>query len=387
MRGFGWSAAARIGLAACVVLATTGCGNMTIRTWIQMVEDQSTGSIQAGFLGTLPVERIQGGFLAKIQIDTTQVLDQPLQGTIDLEDVRIAADQPTALGPLCIWGDPTVSSNGTVTLDLSGGASSADVMLALLATTELSEVFGQPPLALTEEASFPLSGVTLDALLAGAEDGSADGLFETTAVFQGSADVLGIPAEFLLDLAVTNESTPPLFDADLATFCGPYFAQQGNDLYFGLNSKSSYLRADDGDEPAEPLVIPLADVGAAPDDVLRLASVGTYSDETILKDGKETKLGGVFSASDVILGRTERHRVVDAIDAGSDFETGYHLRCFFFFCKKLHTDVAEDFRIDPSVDVVVPPGASHLVVAPVARELEWEDNSGFGFGVSVEVNP
>ena len=387
MRSFGWSAVARCGLVACVVLATTGCGNLTIRTWIKVVEDQSTGSIEAGPLGTLGLERIQGGFLGTVQIDTSQILSQPLHGSIVLEDVRVAANQPTILGPLCVWGDPLATSSGTVTLDLSGGASSADVLLALLATTRLSEVAGQPPIALTEDASFPLSGVTLDALLAGAEDGSADGLFSTTASFQGAADVLGIPAQFDLQLAVTNEATPPLFDADLADFCGSYFAQQGSDLYFGLNSKSSYLRADDGDDPAAPLVIALADVGAAPGDVLRLANVGTYSDETILKDGSETRLAGVFSASDVILPRTERYRVADAIDAGSDFTTGSHLRCFLIFCTKLRTDVAEDFRIDPDVDVVVPAGASHLVVAPVARELEWEDNSGFGFGVSVEVNP
>lgn len=387
MRGFGWSAAARIGLAACVVFATTGCGNLTIRTWIKVVEDQSTGSVEVGPLGVFPVERIQGGFLSTVQIDTTQVLDQPLQGTIVLDDVRIAANQPGLLGPLCVWGDPLATSGGTVTLDLFGGASSADLTLALLATTELSEGIGQPPLALTEDASFPLSGVTLDALLAAAENGSADGLFSATAAFQGSAQVLGTPAEFNLDLAVTNEGTPPLFDADLLSFCGSHFAEQGGDLFYGLNSKSSYLRADDGDEPAEPLVIPLAELGAAPGDVLRLASVGTYSDETILKDGSRTKLGGVFSASDVVRNRTERYRVADAIDAGSDFGTGSHLRCFLFFCAKLRTDVAEDFRIDPGVDVVVPAGASHLVVAPVARELEWEDNSGFGFGVSVEVNP
>lgn len=387
MRGFGWSAAARIGLAACVVLATTGCGNLTIRTWIKVVEDQSTGSVEVGPLGVLPVERIQGGFLSTVQIDTTQILDQPLQGTIVLEDVRIAANQPDLLGPLCVWGDPLATSGGTVTLDLSGGASAADVTLNLLATTQLSEGIGQPPLALSEDATFPLSGVTLDALLAGAEDGSADGLFSTTAAFQGSAEVLGIPAQFDLDLAVTNEATPPLFDADLLSFCGAHFREQGGDLFYGLNAKSSYLRADDGDRPADPLVIPLAEVGAAPGDVLRLASVGTYSDETILKDGSQTKLGAVFSASDVILDRTERYRVADAIDAGSDFGTGYHLRCFLFFCTKLRTDIAEDFRVDPGVDVVVPAGASHLVVAPVSRELEWEDDSGFGFGVSVEVNP
>lgn len=383
MRDFGGSAAVRFGLAACVLLATTGCGELTIRTWIKVVEDESAGAIEAGPFGTLALERIQGGFLATIQVDTNDIFNETLDGTIEVEKVLLAASQPSVLGPVCVWGNPLVSSSGTVSLDLSGGASSADVALALLATTQATA--GQPPVELNEDASFPLSGVTLDSLLGGAEDGSADGLFATTASFEGSTEVLGFPATFALDLSVTNEATPPRFDPDLGFFCVLFFLQQGRDLYFGLNSKSSYLRADDEDEPAAPLAIPLVDVGGAPGRVLRLSAVGTFAEEEILKDGSETRLSGVFSASDVVLPRTERYRVVDAIDAGSDFYTGSHLRCFFFFCYFLPSDVPQDFRIDPSVDVVVPAGATHLIVAPYARELEWEDNSGFGFGVSVEV--
>jgi hypothetical protein len=39
------------------------------------------------------------------------------------------------------------------------------------------------------------------------------------------------------------------------------------------------------------------------------------------------------------------------------------------------------------VDVVVPAGANYLIVAPLSPSYEWKDNSGFGFGVDVTVNP
>jgi hypothetical protein len=39
------------------------------------------------------------------------------------------------------------------------------------------------------------------------------------------------------------------------------------------------------------------------------------------------------------------------------------------------------------VNVTVPSGANFLIVAPLAPSQKWDDDSGFGFGVSVEVNP
>lgn len=230
-----------------------------------------------------------------------------------------------------------------------------------------------------------------DSLLAATESGSVDGLFAAQTSFTGASSLGGIPATFDLDLSVTNGAEPPLFDADHLAFCGGYFDEQGSDVFYGLNSKSTYLRTRSGDTTADPLAIPLADVGAAPGDVLRLTAVGTYSDETLLRDGTETRSTGLLSASDVLGPAGDRDRVVDAIDAGTNIGTGYYVECFFIFCSLRKTDVAEDFRVDPTVDVVVPAGAQYLFVAPTPWSQEWSDNSGsgsgFGFGVEIEVNP
>ena len=273
-------------------------------------------------------------------------------------------------------------------LDILGGGGSAELTINLLATTTLNQTFNLPPIALAQDVVFELgSGLGIDQFLAAALDGSPDGLFATSAAFVGDAEILGFPAQFQLDLEVTNEGTPPLFDADLLAFCGQYFEEQGRDLFWNVNSKGSYLLADQNDDPQAPTVIALADIGAAPGDVLKLGRVGTFSATTELKDGTLTGLTGVFSGSSQLRGDGERNRIVNAIDAGTNVSTGKVLSCFFIFCSLKSTDIPEDFRIDPSVNVTVPPGATHLFVAPLPQKLFYKDNSGFGFGVSVEVNP
>jgi hypothetical protein len=374
-------------LAGALVFLATGCGQMTIRTWVKVIPDESTASID--ILGNVtPIERLQGGMLATVKIDTNQILTGPLHGTIELQEVRIAGDGGRRLGHLCTWANPALPSSGTVTIDLTGGESSADLNLNLKATTKVNEIQGLPPAELAQPAHFDLgSGLSLDSLLAAAIDGSADGLFATRATFEGDSDLGGLPVTFLLDLGVTNEMTPPLFDADLLAKCDPYFSEQGDALFYGLNSKSTYLKTQPGDDPAAPLVIPLADLGAVPGDTLRIARVGTYSDETLLKDGTDTALSGIFSATPDVLPATQRYRVPGAIDAGPDVKTSY-LKCLIFpICWPVSTDVPEDFKIGPSLDVVVPSGAAYLIVSPLSPAYKWSDDSGFGFGVDVTVNP
>jgi hypothetical protein len=372
---------------AAVLMIGTGCGRLTIRTWIKVVEADSSGFVRSDLLGPdpLPFSRVQGGFLAVVTVDTSRI-PAPLDGTIVLEDVRVAAEEPTALGRVCTWGDPAGSSAGTVHLDLFGGASSADLVLDVKATTELTQFL--PPVDLEQPVSFPLgSGLSLETLAAAAADGSADGLFATDALFEGDAVLFGSPVRFVLDLAVTNESTPPLFDAALLDFCGARFTQQGGDLLYVLNSKSSYLRAWPKDDPQPPRVIPLADIGAAPGDVLRIARVGTYADATLLKDGTDTAATAVFSATDEVRAEGERVRIPGAIDAGADVNTGGFFECFLIFCSFRSSDIPHDFRFEPSLDVTVPAGANFLVVAPLPPSRFWSDDSGFGFGVSLTVNP
>src|SRR4029077_17237134 len=108
--------------------------------------------------------------------------------------------------------------------------------------------------------------------------------------------LLGAPASFNLDIKVTNEGTPPLLDADLLTTCAPRVAEQGRAQFYSVNSMSSSLRASGTDDPQPPTIIPLADIGAHAGDQLKIARVGTYNDNTELRDGSATAVGAVFSS-------------------------------------------------------------------------------------------
>jgi hypothetical protein len=381
-RGQQWLAA----LIGTLIFTATGCGELTIRTWITVDEAQSGGFVQLDPPNgdPRPVNRLQGGFLAAVTLDTTQLLDLPIHGTITIEDVRLAG-QTSAFGKLCTWANPAAASEGTLELDLVHGVGTADLSLDILAVTSLSASL--PPANLVQDVTFELNGLTLQSLLDAAIDGSADGLFATEAAFEGESEILGVPVLFSLDLTVGNGPKPPLFSADHLTFCNRFFEQQGQELFHSLNSKSSYLQAQKNDSPQPPIVIALADIGARPGDLLRLERVGTYADETLLKDGRDKSLTGVFSATNVVGAPNIKNRVPGAIDAGPDVNTGY-LKCLIFpLCVFQSTNIPQDFRIDETLDVVVPAGAAYLIVAPLPPAYTWEDNSGFGFGVDVTVNP
>jgi hypothetical protein len=381
MRG---TLAAALGL---LLLGATGCGPLTIRTWITVNEATSTGFVQLDPPNgnPFPLTRIQGGFLARVTLDTTQILSSPLRGTIAVEEVRLAA-RSGAIGRICVWNNPAAPSQGELALDLAAGTGTADIDLDLRATTSLSA--NLPPAELLQPVTFELQGFTLDALLQAATSGATDGLFATQAGFEGLSEILGVPVLFSLEVDVTNGAKPPLVSADQLQFCGSRFDEQGEALFHGLNARGSYLQAKHGDAPLQPLVIALADLAALPGDTLRIERVGTYSDATLLKDGTDTALSGVFSATSEILAADQRARVPGALDAGPDLATGY-LKCLLLFCRHVSTDVPEDFRIHPGtgVDVVVPPGAQYLILAPLSPSYAWGDNSGFGFGVDVTVNP
>jgi len=95
-----------LALAGLAALLGTGCGNLTIRTWVTVIEDESSGEVQTGTSRPVAISRLQGGFLAKVTVDTNQILSGPLQGTIEIEDVRIAGQAPGGIGQICTWGEP-----------------------------------------------------------------------------------------------------------------------------------------------------------------------------------------------------------------------------------------------------------------------------------------
>src|SRR4029450_4264191 len=79
-----------------------------------------------------------------------------------------------------------------------------------------------PPAELQQEATFELSGFTLDSLLQAALSGATDGPFATQTAIESEGEIFGVPV--LFSLAVTK---PPLFAADQLQFCGSRFDQQG----------------------------------------------------------------------------------------------------------------------------------------------------------------
>jgi len=381
-------------LLSAVAILATGCGELTIRTWVTVVEDESGGFVSMDLGGTEPwvreVLRIQGGLLTEVTLNTTEVLG-PMHGTLALRDVRLAGEVGLPIGKLCTWNDPQGSSGGTLTVDLLSGANESEIWLDARANTEMNDLMGMGPLEFEQAVDFDL-GAGLDAaqLLEAFEAGSADGLFATTTSLSSGVEMMGIEVVFNLDLALTNGAEPPLFDADLLEYCGDEFASQGlgDALYYGINSKSGYLRGLAKDSIVDPLVISLAELGAIPGDTLRLETVGTYSMLELLMDGTDTRLGGVFSSTDEVLDPSVLDRIPGAIDVAPNVYTWVSIVCIWRQCADLGgDDIPEDFRIDPTRDIVVPAGAEYLVVAPIDTWRNWQDNSGFGFGVTVEVNP
>lgn len=137
-----------------------------------------------------------------------------------------------------------------------------------------------------------------------------------------------------------------------------------------LNPKSTYLRTHQ-DTPAAPAVVSLPTHGLAPGDWIELTALGDFSVGAGFGDTTVSLLG-VFSASSQIAATDQLHRVVAAIDAGTDYVTSAT------WFGSLPTDIDEDFAIGLSdtqrrVTVQIPAGATHLVVGVV--DSYYADNT------------
>ena len=92
----------------------------------------------------------------------------------------------------------------------------------------------------------------------------------------------------------------------------------------------------------------------------------------------------MFSSTNVVKKDNQRNRIPGAIDAGTDLSTPPH----FLLLLPIPTDIPQDFAVTNSPTVTVPAGAQYLIVGTVpGTPLKWGDNSGFGLGVSLTVNP
>jgi hypothetical protein len=365
-------AAALVGGA--LTVAMSGCGKLSIESWVVIDGAKSSGSVSVNGGAPQNLTDLQGGFLGLITVDTTK-LPGPLSGPISVEDVRIATGSP--FGTVCISADASNPSTGSISLNVLAGQGSATLDLNLIASA-----LGQQT-KISQAANLNLSGVSLNTLLNASNTGSAAGLFDTTTSFSSSATILGIPVTFDLSLTVTNQETLPPLDASAAT-CAAQFAANGlpQGLFYGLNSKSSYLIASNGDKPQPPLVIKLSDVGAVPGNKLQITRIGTFADSQLLSNGNLTQVSGLFSSSNTVLGTNVQNRIPGAIQSFAPmFFTPFIFKGFFI----QPTDIPQDFLIDPSITVVVPNGAAYLVVAPFSPNLVWGNDSGFDLGVALQV--
>ncbi len=145
--------------------------------------------------------------------------------------------------------------------------------------------------------------------------------------------------------------------------------------FFGIDPAATFLHTcnDPGALDSQPIV--LADHGLTPGTTIRIQSVGHFSAGGADSDGLEA----IFSASSTLLDGSELNRVVDAIDAGTDYQSSPTNNC-----GGEPTDIPEDFACTPEVTVTIPAGATHLFLA--ARDTYFGDNSDtdgdFGANIS-----
>ena len=384
---------------AAVALGTTGCGTLTIRTWVLVDEENSGGFFV--FNGGTPADigRLQGGILTQVAVPTND-LDGIVNGTIALEDVRIAGEMSVfgfPIGPMCTWANPEGASIGTLTIDLFGDTTGSELFLDAKAMTPLNAALGPIPFA--QPVDFDLAGaMDLDTALGAFATGEVDGLFESTFGINSSTEIGGLTADFALNVAIVSGSLPPLFDEDLVAYCGDFFAEQGPSVFYGISAKSSYHRQFGTDQKLDPVVIPLEEIGALPGDVVKIVPRGSYSMLFALKDGPARTVGAVFSETDEYRAGHLVNRIPGAIDGvkTSGGANATDLRTwptgFWWFGSWITipggNDIPQDFRIEGAgIEVVVPEGANYLFLGAMDWLRIWNDNVGLGFGVDVEVIP
>ena len=256
-------------------------------------------------------------------------------------------------------------------------------------TTPSARLFGLPPIDFETDVDLDLGGaLDIAAFLDALNAGTVDGMFATQTSLASAMMILGIEADFAIDLTLDNGPTPPVFDEDLLSFCGEYFDEQGTALYHGLNSKSTYLLTR-GDDPVDPLAVSLAELGAVPGDTLRLTRWEPTPTLTLLRDGDETRVAGVFSATDTVLPSSE-----DASHSGRH-RRRRELRHAPYWSCILHLLLPAPRDRHPgglrNRSGGRRGGARRGGVPDRGpdrpRICDYEDNSGLGFGVDIEVNP
>jgi hypothetical protein len=145
-----------------------------------------------------------------------------------------------------------------------------------------------------------------------------------------------------------------------------------------MNPKGTFLHACE-DSPQAPSIISLASFNIEPGDRLLLDIMGGY---TYAVGSDEIKYAvAVFSSSNEVLGYDQHYRIPGAINAGDDYE---HDSANTFYCNT-ETDIAQDFEIVDGVIVIVPTGATHLILGTSDAYYydNGDDDDDYGINLSV----
>lgn len=146
-----------------------------------------------------------------------------------------------------------------------------------------------------------------------------------------------------------------------------------------LSPRATYLQTQASDSPLDAVPIDLGLLGLSSGELIRIRQVGDFSycgplhPECDFDTGTFTT--AVFSSSPLLLARDQPRRVVDAIDAGTDVVTIF--------------DIPEDFWLPSAFDLLltVPPGATHLFVAPPDPFMGDNHDADGDYGVSITAVP
>ena len=373
--------------------ARIGCGELTIRTWVTVVEDESDGTRRA-HAASFPSRSC-------IRSAASRAASRaPWWSTPRTSSSRCAARSRSRicasprstssliLGDVCAWGDPNGTSGGTVVLDLQGGPSTVDID-ARSARADLAHQpdrragRGRPR---RRRASCSATASTSRRCSRRRRAARPTACSRPTPRSRARPQIGG-----------TRRDLQPRPRADQHRRAADLHRPRVLRAVLRRAGHRPVLRAElEVDLPARRVERQRrrAARDLARRDRRRARRHAAARDRRHLQRRERAAATATTASSPACSARatpcsrpSQRARIPGALDAGSDVGTKTYLECFLIFCTSKPSDIAQDFRIDPAVNVVVPAGAQYLFVAPLAPSQKWGDNSGFGFGVNVEVNP
>lgn len=145
---------------------------------------------------------------------------------------------------------------------------------------------------------------------------------------------------------------------------------------YPVDPKASFLHTSSNDAAAPPTIVNLTNAGFEPGDTLKVSIEIPSSFSYVgcggpfVETASQVGLLGVFSSSNTLQAPSVLNRVPDAIDAGTDVQTG----TTYFYSEP--TDIPEDFRIYPPSEflIEIPAGATHLFLG--VSDSYYADNCG-----------